>query len=171
MLTQIWNLLILVVLSMGCAVTKTAQIAEGTNAHFFHEVTTTGAPERVWALWTDLSTWPQWDPETEYARAEGPFVAGLEGTLKGKGAPESRFRVTRLEAGSAYEFSTELPLGGRLVILRELVSESGLTRFKHDVRFEGFGGWLFAPFFGPKYRTALPGVLERIRLSVEAQSP
>jgi hypothetical protein len=151
--------------------TSQAKSAAGTNTHFSHEETTRAPPSAIWRLWMDLSTWPDWDPETEYARADGPLAPGLSGAIKGRGAPESRFVVTRLDPGQSYEFSTELPLGGRLIIFRQLVSDGALTRFKHDVRFEGFGGWLFSPFFGPKYREALPGVLERIKRRAEEVQP
>lgn len=137
------------------------------NSHFSHTTSTTAPPAAVWRLWTDLSTWPQWDPETERASLDGPLQLGATGTLKGKGAPASRFDITRFEPQVRYEFSTVLPFGGRLVILRELSTEAGLTHFSHDVRFEGFGGWLLAPFFGPRYRAALPGVLENLKTLAE----
>lgn len=137
------------------------------NSHFSHTSSTTAPPAAVWRLWTDFSTWPQWDPETERASLDGPLQLGATGTLKGKGAPESRLDITRFEPQVRYEFSTVLPFGGRLVILRELSSEQGRTQFTHDVRFEGFGGWLLAPFFGPRYRAALPGVLENIKTLAE----
>ena len=159
MLTQI-NLSLLLLLS-GCTVTRTT-VAEGTNSHFRHTLEVSAPPEAVWRLWTTVDTWPQWDTELEVATLAGAFGAGAKGVLKGKGAPEAAFEISGFEPPTAYQFTTGLPLGGTLIIDRRLEPTASGTRFTHDVRFEGFGGWLFAPFFGPKYREALPVVMRRI---------
>lgn len=167
MLTHRLFVPLFLIVSNGCAVTTPRTLAAGNNAHFFHQESTNRPPEAIWRLWVEPATWPQWDPETERVELDGSFSEGATGRIKGVGAPEARFEITRFEAGRRYEFSTVLPLGGRLVILRELEVGDGVTRFKHDVRFEGFGGWLLAPIFGPKYRAALPVVLERIKALAE----
>src|SRR5215472_865092 len=45
----------------------------------------TGAsPERVWRLWSDVSTWPSWNPDVLSVAIEGPFVSGAHGTMTTK---------------------------------------------------------------------------------------
>lgn len=146
-------------------------LAEGSNSHFRHTLSAAAPPTEVWRLWTAVDTWPQWDTELESATVMGTFGLEAKGTLKGKGAPAAGFVITAFEAPTRYEFTTELPLGGRLIIDRHLEATEQGTRFTHDVRFEGFGGWLFSPFFGPKYREALPQVMARIAALAEGRSP
>jgi uncharacterized protein YndB with AHSA1/START domain len=145
-----------------------AKEAEGSRSAFHHEVETTAAPEAVWRVWTDVAGWPAWDTELESTRLEDPFQAGASGVLKGKGNPESTFTIEAVEPNRSYRFATALPLGGRLVIERTLTPLEQGTRFRHDVRFEGFGGGLLSLFLGGGYRAALPGVMERIKVLAEA---
>lgn len=39
------------------------------------------AAERIWALYEDVSTWPQWDEQAESVTRDGPFAAGSSGTM------------------------------------------------------------------------------------------
>lgn len=142
--------------------------AEGTNAHFQHEVVTSAPAAEVWRLWSDVSTWPSWDTELESARLDATFASGVTGVLKGKGAPESAFTIAEVVDGQRHVVITKLPLGGELIIERSLVSSEQGTRFRHDVRFEGFGGRLLSAFLGKGYREALPGAMERLRALAEA---
>lgn len=146
---------------------STLPIAEGTNAHFQYEVTTSAPQADVWRLWSDVSTWPSWDTELESARLDGVFASGVTGVLKGKGAPESAFSIADVVDGQRYAVVTKLPLGGTLVIERSFVATEQGTRFRHEVRFEGFGGRLLSAFLGRGYREALPGVMERLRALAE----
>jgi uncharacterized protein YndB with AHSA1/START domain len=151
--------------------TQIEPVAEGTNSRFRFTVETAAPASAIWALWTNASAWPQWDVELERSSIDGAFRAGATGVLKGKGAPEAAFAVTRFEPAVSYAFSTRLPLGGALVIERRLEALPSGTRFTHEVRFEGFGGWLFAPFFGPRYRRALPVAMKRIATLAEGGAP
>ena len=152
----------------GCSSNRPEAVAPGSSSHF-HFARETARPSEIWRLWTDLSTWPRWDAETEYARLDGVWRRGARGVVKGRGAPEAVFEVTRFDEGERYEITTKLPLGGRLVILRELDRHAEPATFRHDVRFEGFGGWILAPFFGPRYRAALPKVLFELEAVAEGE--
>ena len=32
-----------------------------SNVHFSHTVETSASPEAIWAIWTDVPNWKQWD--------------------------------------------------------------------------------------------------------------
>jgi uncharacterized protein YndB with AHSA1/START domain len=142
--------------------------AEGTKSAFHYSVETSARPETLWRLWTDVANWPAWDTELESARLEGAFQAGARGALKGKGNPRSTFVIESVESERSYRFVTALPFGGRLLIERRLTPLTQGTRFRHDVRFEGFGGAVLSLLFGGRYRAALPVVMERIKSMAES---
>src|SRR6266480_1833916 len=39
-------------------------------------------PAAVWAVWTDVARWPEWDVSKEIARLDGPFEPGVSGWAK-----------------------------------------------------------------------------------------
>jgi len=133
---------------------------------FDHTVQTTASPAQIWALWTDVARWPDWDTELASASLRGDFGLGATGTLKPKSGPASGFTITDLTPGEGYAFDIRLPLC-RLRIERRLAREAGGTSFTHEISFEGPMSFVFGALLGGRYRRALPGVMGNLRREAE----
>lgn len=131
-----------------------AVLAEGTNRAFSHTVTTDASSDRVWQLWTDVTTWKDWDKGLKDAKIDEPFALGAKGQILPLSGPSSRFEVVEYVEGQSYTFETRLPLA-RLIVRRSFVSLDPAT-FQHEVSFEGFLAVFWASRFGPGFRAALP---------------
>lgn len=138
---------------------------------FEHTVRTSASPQRIWAIWTDVPRWPGWDTELVSASIpDGRFALGVTGTVRPRTGPASTFSVSELEPGTSYAFMTRLPLC-RLVVRRQLMAEpAGGTRFTHQVTFAGPLSGLFGVLLGRRFRSALPGVMDNIRVIAERSS-
>jgi hypothetical protein len=42
---------------------------------------THASAERVWQIWSDPPTWPQWNPDVVSVALDGPFAVGTTGTM------------------------------------------------------------------------------------------
>lgn len=133
---------------------------------FDHTMRTNAAAGDVWAVWTDVARWPEWDGEFESAYIEGGRIAlGARGSLRPRRGPASSFVVSEFEPEKGYAFSTRLPLC-ELVIRRRLGRDGGTT-FTHEVSFVGPLSYLFGALLGRRFRAALPGVMENVRSIAE----
>ena len=142
--------------------TSTQQaIAQGTNALFRHSVSVKAPPQRVWAIWMDVPRWPTWDTELKEASAAAPLAMDVEGKITPLKGPSSSFKVVSFEPGKQYAFETALPLA-KLRITRFLTTNGDVTTFTHEVEFSGFSSAVFASQFGPRFRSALPQVMDKI---------
>ena len=165
------SLLVLV----GCASTSPSEepsaalLAEGTNRAFTHTLSTTARAEAVWALWTDVQTWPSWDDELEAATLDGPFREGARGRLRPTSGLSARFMIEDVVPGRAYTLATRLPLGW-LRVRRTLNVAGDRVELTHAVTFSGLGGHLLAGRLGPRFRHALPVVMDRLRTLAEERS-
>jgi uncharacterized protein YndB with AHSA1/START domain len=45
---------------------------------------TTAPPDVVWRIWSDPTTWRDWNPDVEDASAEGPLRSGTKGAMTTK---------------------------------------------------------------------------------------
>lgn len=140
----------------------------GTNRAFSYDVTTTASPARVWALWTDVSTWKTWDRELKDAELAGPMRLGSSGTIISLSGSSAAFEVTEFDPGSSYTFVTNLPLA-KLTIRRSIVGTAP-TRFRHEVSFSGAAAAMFAMALGPGFRAALPPTMREIAALAEADA-
>ncbi|MBY0391783.1 MAG: SRPBCC family protein [Novosphingobium sp.] len=141
-------------------------IAAGTNKRFFHEVATTASPEAVWRQWMDVANWRTWDQGLQNAAADKPLALGVRGKIVDRSGRVSNFTVTEFVPGKSYAFATGLP-GARLVVRRVILTDGAMTRFRHEVHFEGLLAGIFASKFGPDFRAKLPPTMQALAARAE----
>jgi hypothetical protein len=64
----------------------------------------------IWALWSNLDRWPQWDPDTEWAKIDGPFDIGSTITIKIHKGPTVKMKLVEVEKHKKYTDLTCFPL-------------------------------------------------------------
>jgi uncharacterized protein YndB with AHSA1/START domain len=75
------------------------------------ELSVEGTPEALWAVWTDVDAWSQWDPHEQASRMIDPFRTGGRGYSKPVGAPGGEFTLTQVEAPHRWVSRSPLPGG------------------------------------------------------------
>ena len=82
-------------------------------------VTTTAPPSAVWALWSDPTTWPSWDPSVLGVTFDGPFEQGTTGTMTLAGPFDVPVSLTVVEPGARY--LDELTMGELVIRIDHVV--------------------------------------------------
>jgi len=154
--------LFIFLISINFAMTAQAQEKKATNKHFWHTEITTASPEKVWAIWTNVPQWENWDTGFKNAEIQGDFKLNAKGFIYSLEGRKSKFKIVEFQEGQAYTFKTNLPLGG-LYVKRYLAVKNGQTHFTHEVWFKGIIAGIFAKAFGKKFREMLPQVLANIK--------
>jgi Polyketide cyclase / dehydrase and lipid transport len=120
--------------------------------HLFEcEATLEAEPAAVWAVWTDVARWPEWDVSKEIARLDGPFEPGVSGWAKQRGNLGGTFTITVVEAGRRWVSECPLPLGK--VVFDHVLEPAAKGRVRVAKKVEVEGG--IAPLvrlFAPKMR-------------------
>jgi hypothetical protein len=131
---------------------------------------TSAAPDRVWRVWSDVDTWPEWNPDMNESRLDGPLKLGTTGTINTKSGGKHAVVVTHYKDGQSFELeSTALP--GTKMAIRATISPSGAgSRITQG--FEPRG--LLAPIVGPMMSGSIlktfNAVLGGLKQKVEATS-
>lgn len=76
--------------------------------HREFSTTTTASRARIWALWTDINNWSQWNAGVEASALVGPFVAGARFSMTPTGQEAMTSRLVRVEEGVAFVDETVL---------------------------------------------------------------
>ena len=120
--------------------------------HLFEcEATLQAGPAAVWAVWTDVARWPEWDVSKEIARLDGPFEVGASGWAKQRGNLGGSFTITVVEAGRRWVSECPVPWGK--VVFEHVLEPVAKSRVRVVKRVEVEGG--IAPLirlFAPKMR-------------------
>ena len=112
------------------------------------ETTFQADPAEVWAAWTDVARWPEWDVSKEMARLDGPFEPGARGWAKQRGNLGGSFTITTVETGQRWVSECPVPLGK--VVFEHVLEPVEDGRVRVIKRVEVHGGsvplmLLFAP--------------------------
>ncbi|KIC56794.1 SRPBCC family protein [Microbacterium hominis] len=111
--------------------------------------TSSAAPADYFARWIDHASWPEWSPDTEWVRVEGPVRAGARGVLKPVGGPKTRFTISECEQDRVYTDVSSVP-GARLTFRHTVESAPNGSTLTVRV-------WMTGPLARVWARTAFKG--------------
>ena len=130
---------------------------ESTTYEFEHSTEGPASVEAVWALWSDVSRWTEWDEGLASVTLEGPFVEGASGTMEVKGQGLISFTLTSVEDGIGFVDETSVP-GALLRFSHRVEALDNGVRVTHSVVIEGPA----AQFLGPLVTADLPDAVEAL---------
>jgi hypothetical protein len=131
---------------------------------------TKASAARVWQIWSDVNTWPAWNPDMKESHLNGPLKAGATGTINTRSGGKHEVVVTQFEDGRTFELeSTAMP--ATKMAIRATVTPTA-TGARISQAFEARG--LFAPVVGPMMGGAIlktfNSVLEGLKQKAESSS-
>jgi Polyketide cyclase / dehydrase and lipid transport len=131
---------------------------------------TTAAPEEVWKIWSDPSTWPEWNPDVLSVRLDGPFAPGTTGQMRTKAGGQHRIRLDSVEPGRAFQLtSTALPMS-QFSFRCEIVPIGTGSRISQAVTINGPLAFLLSPMMGEKVADSFGPLLDGLARRAEASS-
>ncbi len=120
-----------------------------------HTLETGATAIDIWNIWQDVKNWNTWDHGIEYSTIDGPFVEGTTGTLKPKGGPLVRTKLTCVEPFKKFVDESKLFLA-RIIVSHYLTESGGKTQVTHQVEMTGPLAFLFAYLIGRTMKKNLP---------------
>jgi uncharacterized protein YndB with AHSA1/START domain len=130
---------------------------------------TKASPARVWEIWSDVNTWPAWNPDMKESHVDGPLKAGATGTINTRSGGKHAVVVTQFDAGRSFELESTAMPATKMAIRATVTQTANGTRISQA--FEARG--LFAPIVGPMmggailktFRSVLEGLKEKAESS------
>src|SRR5262245_46356895 len=66
---------------------------------FEHSIECQVGRDFAWKFWTNIDNWAVVDPAVEWAKLEGPFIAGTKGRTKPRDADANEWKLAEVEEG------------------------------------------------------------------------
>jgi uncharacterized protein YndB with AHSA1/START domain len=133
---------------------------------FAEEVAVQASPATIFALYTDVAGWSQWDPDVEHASITGVFAVGTSGTLKPTNGPQVRMRLTEVTHNRSFTDETTLPFC-TVRFEHTLTPVGSTTHVRHSVEFAGPLAFFFVRVMGTSLQRGLPHALQRLKALAE----
>ncbi|MFP5390250.1 MAG: SRPBCC family protein [Gammaproteobacteria bacterium] len=120
----------------------------------------------VFALYADVAHWHCWDPDTKWARLDGPMRVGATGKLAPTQGFPVRMTVTELETDRLFTVEARAPLC-TMRFVHELQRQEGGVLAVHRVTFSGPLAGFFGRLVGGRVRAGLPATMQSLKRYAE----
>ena len=68
----------------------------------------TAPADKVWKVWSDTSTWGEWNPNVSTMELHGPFESGSTAIMHTKGGQHHNMRLVDVEPGRSFALETSV---------------------------------------------------------------
>ena len=129
---------------------------------------TTAPADKVWRVWSDVNSWPQWNPDMKASRLDGAMKLGMTGNIDTRSGGKHDVVVTQYEEGRSFELeSTALP--GTKMAIRATIAPSGSgTRITQGFEPRGLLAPIVGPMMGGAILKTFNSVLGGLKQKVES---
>jgi hypothetical protein len=127
--------------------------------------------ERVWRIWSDVATWPRWNPDVVSISIEGPFASGTPGQMTTKAGGRHPITLEAVQPGRSFRLETSpIPLG-RFAFDCEVRPSSTGSTISQRITIGGPLGPLYSAMMGPRIASGFAPILDGLRAAAEAEEP
>jgi hypothetical protein len=128
---------------------------------------TRAAPADVWRIWSDVNTWPEWNPDMKESRLDGPLQVGTVGMINTRSGGKHRVVVTQFESGKSFELESDAMPMTRMAIRATVTPVAGGTRMSQAFEARGLLAPIVAPMMSGMILKTFSSVLAGLAQKVE----
>ncbi len=138
-------------------------------AEYGTSVESTASPERVWRIWSDMSTWGDWNPNVSTMEWKGGFVQGSEGIMNTRAGQHHKMRLAEVQPGKSFVLETRVVPGTVFHFNCKVDSApGGKTRISQTVEVKGPLGPILQGMMGPQISKEFATLLANLAKKAEA---
>ena len=128
---------------------------------------TTATPGVVWQVWSDVDTWPEWNPDMIASHLDGPLRVGTTGKIETRSGGKHDVVVTQFEDGRSFELeSTAMPLT-KMAIRATVEPSAGGSRVTQEFEARGALAPVVTPMMSGAVLKTFSSVLDGLARRVE----
>jgi uncharacterized protein YndB with AHSA1/START domain len=128
---------------------------------------TSAPPDRVWQMWSDTSTWPQWNPDVRAITLDGPFDTGTSGSMT-TGRGTHKIRLDAVVAGRSFDLVTSPVPATAFRFHCEITPSGSGSRISQSVSMSGLLAPIFAPMMGSRIAKSFEPILAGLGSAAES---
>lgn len=113
-------------------------------------VETAASPDKVWRIWSDMSTWGEWNPNVSTMDWNGGFVSGSTGIMNTKAGQHHKMRLVDVQSGRSFALETSVVPGTKFRFNCRIEPAGARTRVSQTVEVGGPLGAVLGGMLGPQ---------------------
>ena len=131
-------------------------------------VESTASPDKVWLIWSDMSTWGDWNPNVSTMDWQGGFVSGTNGIMNTRAGQHHKMQLVDVQPGRSFALLTAVVPGTRFRFNCRVEPANGKTKISQTVEVGGFLGPVMGGMLGPQVSKEFGTLLQNLARKAEA---
>jgi uncharacterized protein YndB with AHSA1/START domain len=137
-------------------------------AEYGTSVETKASPDRVWEIWSDMSTWGQWNPNVTSMDWQGGFAAGTMGVMNTPAGQHHKMTLADVHPGKSFALETSVVPGTRFRFNCRIEPAAAGSRIGQWVEVKGPLGPVLGGMLGPQVSKEFGTLLKNLAAKAEA---
>jgi hypothetical protein len=129
---------------------------------------TSASPDRVWRLWSDVSTWPAWNPDVEAVSIDGAFGTGATGKMTTRAGGTHAIKLADVQPGRSFRLETSPAPLSTFAFLCEVQASGGGSTISQSVSMRGPLGGVFSAMMGSRIAEGFEPILAGLKTAAES---
>ena len=113
-------------------------------------VDSSASPEKVWRIWSDMSTWGEWNPNVATMDWEGGFASGTTGVMNTRAGQHHRMQLVDVQPGRRFALITSVVPGTKFRFNCRIEPAGAKTKISQTVEVGGPLGPVVGGMLGPQ---------------------
>ncbi|HEY8796947.1 MAG TPA: SRPBCC family protein [Candidatus Dormibacteraeota bacterium] len=137
-------------------------------AEYGTSVVSTAPADKVWKIWSDTSTWGEWNPNVSTMELEGPFATGSRAIMNTKAGQHHKMRIVDVEPGRFFALETNVIPGTMFRFNCRVEPVGAETKISQTVEIKGpfgFLGGMLGPGVSKEFGTLLSKLAKKAETS------
>ncbi len=130
-------------------------------------VETVASPEKVWQIWSDMSTWGEWNPNVSTMDWRGGFVSGSTGFMNTRAGQHHNMQLVDVQPGRSFALLTSVVPGTRFRFNCR-IEPGPKTRVSQTVEVGGPLGPVMSGMLGPQVSQEFGTLLANLARKAES---
>ena len=131
-------------------------------------VETTASLDKVWRIWSDMSTWGDWNPNVSTMDWSGGFAAGTTGVMNTRAGQHHKMVLAEVLPGRSFALETSVVPGTRFRFNCRVEPVAGKTKVSQTVEVHGPLGPIMGGMLGPQVAKDFGVLLANLARKAEA---
>ena len=137
-------------------------------AQYGTSVESTASPDKVWKIWSDMSTWGEWNPNVSTMDWEGGFQSDTTGVMKTRAGQHHKMKLLDVVPGRSFALETSVVPLTTFRFNCRIGSEGGKTTVGQWVEVKGPLGSVLGGMMGPQVSKEFGTLLSNLAKRAES---
>jgi hypothetical protein len=119
-------------------------------AEYGTSVVSTASPDRVWKIWSDTTTWGEWNPNVSTMELQGAFDSGSTAIMNTRAGQHHKMRILDVQPGRGFALETNVVPGTTFRFNCRIEPVGAESKISQTVEVKGPLGGILGGMLGPQ---------------------